>query len=63
MVESAKNYWEEEQGIFPSSKVGKFLFALCFPGDYSLGMTNLGYQSIIRLLFEAPDWRGERFFL
>lgn len=62
MVESAKNYWEEEQGIFPSSKVGKFLFALCFPGDYSLGMTNLGYQSIIRLLFEAPDWRGERFF-
>ncbi|HXL01900.1 MAG TPA: radical SAM protein [Candidatus Atribacteria bacterium] len=62
MVESAKDYWKEEQGISPSSKVGKFLFALCFPGDYSLGMTNLGYQSIIHLLFEAPDWRGERFF-
>jgi len=62
MVKSAKNYWKEERGISLSSKVGKFLFALCFPGDYSLGMANLGYQSIIHLLFETPDWRGERFF-
>jgi len=62
MAEGIKVYGKEEQGIFLSTKVGKFLFALCFPGDYSLGMANLGYQSIIRLLFEAPEWRGERFF-
>ena len=50
MAEGIKVYGKEEQGIFLSTKVGKFLFALCFPGDYSLGMANLGYQSIIRLL-------------
>ncbi|MGC8778609.1 MAG: radical SAM protein, partial [Candidatus Caldatribacteriaceae bacterium] len=36
--------------------------AVCFPGDYAWGMSNLGYQSLLRLVFEAPSWRGERFF-
>ncbi|MDI3543223.1 MAG: hypothetical protein PWP57_827 [Candidatus Atribacteria bacterium] len=62
MAENTRDYWKEERGISLSSKVGRFLFALCFPGNYSLGMANLGYQSIVNLLFETPDWRGERFF-
>lgn len=52
----------EERGLPFSGKVGKFSIAVCFPGEYAWGMANLGYQSLLRLIFETPSWRGERFF-
>ena len=52
----------EEKGLPVLSKVGRFRIALCFPGEYAWGMSNLGYQSLLRLVFETPSWRGERVF-
>ncbi len=50
-----------EQGlVLPRN--GQYGLALCFPGPYSLGMAHLGFQSLIRLLFETPGWWGDRFF-
>lgn len=50
-----------EQGLaLPRS--GQYGLALCFPGPYSLGMAHLGFQSLMRLLFETPGWWGDRFF-
>ena len=36
--------------------------ALCFPSTYSFGMSNLGFQSVLRLLDEEPDVVCERVF-
>ncbi|MCX7668147.1 MAG: hypothetical protein N2Z84_04370, partial [Atribacterota bacterium] len=63
MERYARSLLAEERGLPFSSKVGRFRIAVCFPGEYALGMSNLGYQSLLRLVFEAPSWRGERFFL
>ncbi len=37
--------------------------ALAFPNTYYVGMSNLGYQAVFRLLAEIPDVRCERVFL
>jgi len=53
---------KEERGLSLLHKVGEWKIALCFPGEYAWGMSNLGYQSLLRLVFETPSWGGERFF-
>ncbi|MGQ9472553.1 MAG: radical SAM protein [Candidatus Caldatribacteriaceae bacterium] len=51
-----------EIGIPWRGKGGKFRIAICFPGEYAWGMSSLGYQTLLRLVFETPGWRGERIF-
>jgi len=62
MARDANLLLSTEKGLPLVQKVGDFRLAVCFPGDYAWGMANLGYQSLLRLVFEAPYWRGERFF-
>ncbi|MCX6090374.1 MAG: hypothetical protein NTX88_08440 [Candidatus Atribacteria bacterium] len=52
----------DESGIRLSAKAGRYAFAICFPGPYTLGMANLGYQSVMNSVYCTPDWRVERFF-
>ena len=42
---------------------GRFPVALGYPNDYALGMSNLGFQAIYRLLSREPQIAVERFFL
>lgn len=51
-----------EIGLPWERKGGEFRIAVCFPGEYAWGMSSLGYQTLLRLVFEAPGWRGERIF-
>src|SRR5437879_3248778 len=37
--------------------------ALVYPSPYAVAMSSLGYQTIYRLLNEAPGWACERAFL
>lgn len=37
--------------------------ALIFPNDYSVGMANLGFQTIYKLLNQIPNISCQRFFL
>jgi len=62
MARNANPLLSTEKGLPLVQKVGDFRLAACFPGDYAWGMSSLGYQSLLRLVFEAPYWRGERFF-
>lgn len=54
---------EKELGINLDSKGGAFSFVLCFPGEYSLGMANLGFQTLLHSVYQVPEWRVERAFL
>lgn len=53
---------EKESGIKLDSKGGAFSFVLYFPGGYSLGMANLGFQSLLYTAYQVPEWRVERAF-
>src|SRR5690242_6774450 len=37
--------------------------ALVYPSPYAVGMSSLGYQTIYRVLNQAPGWSCERAFL
>lgn len=51
-----------ERGLSLNNKMGKYLFVGCFPGPYEMGMANLGYQSVLKTVFDCPQWRVERLF-
>ena len=51
-----------ERGLSLNNKMGKYLFVGCFPGSYEMGMANLGYQSVLKTVFDCPQWRVERLF-
>ena len=51
-----------ERGLSLNNKMGKYLFVGCFPGPYEMGMANLGYQSVLKTVFDSPQWRVERLF-
>lgn len=55
-----------EGGEATSSKVsrkGDVRVVLCYPNRYWLGMSNLGFQTVYRLLSEVPRFQVERAFL
>jgi len=60
--ERLTSYTEKELGIRLGSKGGAFSFVLCFPGGYSLGMANLGFQTLLYTAYRVPEWRVERAF-
>ena len=51
------------QGTRSQRWLARLSFALAFPNIYRLGMSNLGYQLVYRLLNEREDTVCERVFL
>ena len=62
MISEISQLKKGEIGLPLSTKTGEYLFILCFPGSYALGMASLGYQSVMKLVFDTPNWRIERYF-
>lgn len=52
-----------ERVVGPPSTGGRFRVALIFPNTYPVGMANLGFQTVCRLVGEQPDTVCERVFL
>ncbi len=53
----------DEVGAFDREVAGRKRVALCYPHSYAVGMANLGFQTIYRLLNEREDVVCERVFL
>ena len=63
LIENLKERISHERGVqitAPGSKTG---FALVFPNEYHLGMSNLGFQIIYREINSRRDTACERLFL
>ena len=54
---------EAELQLRPVKRAGAFRVALCYPNLYFVGMSNLGFHTIYRLLDAHPDVVCERAFL
>ncbi|HSD65665.1 MAG TPA: radical SAM protein, partial [Vicinamibacteria bacterium] len=54
---------ESEVPLQPIKQAGRFRVALCYPNLYFVGMSNLGFQAVYRLLNGTPDVVCERAFL
>jgi radical SAM superfamily enzyme YgiQ (UPF0313 family) len=51
-----------ERFLEPPNRFGAYRIALGFPNGYEVGMSNLGFQWVFRLLNRVPDLVAERFF-
>jgi len=59
-----QNITPENETLFrPLHTDGRIKIALVFPNTYHLGMSNLGYQSLYRILNASEDINCERVFL
>jgi radical SAM superfamily enzyme YgiQ (UPF0313 family) len=63
LTQKVKDLLAAERGTIYKSAGGRLSFALAFPNTYRLGMSNLGYQLVYRLLNERDDTVCERVFL
>lgn len=63
LVEKTRQRLDREIGTVYKSHVGRLTFALAFPNSYYLGMSNLGFQTVYRLLNDREDAVCERVFL
>jgi len=52
-----------EHGCVLKERGGRLSVALAYPNSYSLGMSNLGFQAVYRLLNDRADVVAERVFL
>jgi radical SAM superfamily enzyme YgiQ (UPF0313 family) len=52
-----------EVPLFPIKRSGAFRVAVAYPNLYTVGMSNLGFQSVYRMLNEIPEVVCERVFL
>jgi len=60
---SRRDILAQEQGTIIKPWGGKIPICLCFPNTYHVGMSNLGFQLLYRLLNALPDVVCERAFL
>ena len=51
-----------ERFVEAPNRFGAYRIALGFPNTYEVGMSNLGFQWVYRLLHRIPDFVAERFF-
>jgi len=58
-----KEHTDSEIGTIHKSWRGRISVALIYPNTYSVGMSNLGFQTVYRLLNQMPDVVCERAFL
>jgi len=61
--EYAKELLRHERGYISLKKEAPVRIALVYPNTYEVGMANLGFQSVYRLLNEHPEVRCERAFV
>ena len=63
LKEKARALLAQEQGTIVKPSGGKLSLALVFPNYYHVGMANLGFQSVYRIINELPQAVCERAFL
>jgi radical SAM superfamily enzyme YgiQ (UPF0313 family) len=63
LTQSIKKLLADERGTIYKPHGDRLRFALAFPNSYRLGMSNLGYQIVYRLLNSRDDTVCERTFL
>src|SRR5919202_6004916 len=63
LTQNVKKLLADERGTIYKPHGDQLKFALAFPNTYRLGMSNLGFQLVYRLLNERPDTVCERTFL
>lgn len=63
LIQNVKRLLADERGTIYQPAGDQLKFALAFPNSYRLGMSNLGYQLVYRLLNEREDTVCERTFL
>src|SRR5215217_5191590 len=63
LTQNVKQLLAAERGTIYKPHGNHLGFALAFPNAYRLGMSNLGYQLVYRLLNEREDTVCERVFL
>jgi radical SAM superfamily enzyme YgiQ (UPF0313 family) len=63
LTQTVKKLLADERGAIYKSHGDRLSFALAFPNTYRLGMSNLGYQLVYRLLNQRDDTVCERVFL
>ncbi len=61
--ESSRKKLAEEEGYRPTTRGGDLSVCLIYPNRYHVGMSNLGFQTVYRLLNNAPGVVCERAFL
>jgi radical SAM superfamily enzyme YgiQ (UPF0313 family) len=59
----ANDYLSVEQQRRHINNAGPIPFAMVFPNTYDIGMSSLGFQTVVRLLGEQGPFRCERAFL
>ena len=59
----AEEFLRHERGTISLRKEAPVRIALVYPNTYEVGMANLGFQSVYRLLNEHPEVRCERAFI
>jgi len=63
LVQKAKAILEKERGIVKKTWGGKITICLLYPNSYHVGMSNLGFQTLYRILNTHDDVLCERAFL
>ena len=63
LIQNTKRLLADERGTIYKPHGDGLKFALAFPNTYRLGMSNLGYQLVYRLLNQREDTICERTFL
>jgi len=62
-IDSTKDRLAAESGVRANPWGGRLSVALVYPNSYHQGMSNLGFQTVYRLLNQRDDTLCERFFL
>lgn len=63
LVQKAKDILEKERGTVQKKWGGKITVCLLYPNSYHVGMSNLGFQTLYRILNAQDDVVCERAFL
>jgi radical SAM family uncharacterized protein len=63
LVQKAKDILEKERGTVQKKWGGKISVCLLYPNSYHVGMSNLGFQTLYRILNAQDDVVCERAFL
>ena len=63
LVQKAKDILEKERGTVQKKWGGKITICLLYPNSYHVGMSNLGFQTLYRILNAEDDVVCERAFL
>jgi len=62
LIAEIKKLLDQEVGTVYKPHAGRLRFALAFPNTYYVGMSNLGFQTVYRLLNDREDSVCERVF-